>query len=222
MPFPSNRLSIVGELATLSGVSPLLLLWRGSPPYRKSSLTTWNQPNKIFHYIIWEFYNILLHLCVFCPIFFFFLPWNVRCWMRHGEECHHPDPWCWPLLRLPAAALPHHSTPGCTPRAVQSSLEIRKTTVWAMYATNAYLCKFFSFQMKLYKVCLTGKIFYIHISSLTDELLDAAYLSTDCCSVQPSLSSLISLIHFVFGFRCRVWCSLLTHTGLWLMLWCCV
>lgn len=68
--------------------------------------------------------------------------------------------------------------------------------------------------IKLYKMCLTGKIFYIHISSLTDELLDAAYLSTDCCSVQPSLSSLISLIHFVFGFRCRVWCSLLTHTGL--------
>lgn len=60
----------------------------------------------------------------------------------------------------------------------------------------------------------TSKIFYIHISSLADELLDAAYLPPDGCPVQPSLSSLISLIHFVFGFRCRVWCSLLTHAGL--------
>lgn len=73
-----------------------------------------------------------------------------------------------------------------------------------------------------YKEFLTCKVFYIHISSLTDEFLDAAYLSPDCCSVQPSLSSLIPFIHFVFGFRCRVWCSLLTQTGLWLMLWCCV
>lgn len=163
----------------------------------------------------------------FCPIFF--LPWNVRCWMRHGEECHHPDPWCWPLLRLPAAALPHHSTPGCTPHAVQSSLEMKKTPKQTKHYCVSNVCHnlyiyvvVFFIKIKLYKMCLTGKIFYIHISSLTDELLDAAYLSTDCCSVQPSLSSLISLIHFVFGFRCRVWCSLLTHTGLWLMLWCCV
>lgn len=64
------------------------------------------------------------------------------------------------------------------------------------------------------KELLTCKVFYIHISSLANELLDAAYLSTDCCSVQPSLSSLIPFIHFVFGFRCRVWRSLLTQTGL--------
>lgn len=60
----------------------------------------------------------------------------------------------------------------------------------------------------------TGKIFYIHISSFADELLDAAHLPPDGCPVQPSLSSFVSFIHFVFGFRCRVWCSLLTHAGL--------
>lgn len=60
----------------------------------------------------------------------------------------------------------------------------------------------------------TGKIFNIHVSSLADELLDAAYLPADGRPVQPSLSSLVSFIHFVFGFRCRVWCSLLTHAGL--------
>lgn len=61
---------------------------------------------------------------------------------------------------------------------------------------------------------LTCKVFYIHISSLVDELLDAAHLSTNCCSVQSSLPSFIPFVYFVFGFRCRVWRSLLTQTGL--------
>lgn len=57
------------------------------------------------------------HWCIFL-----FLPWNVHCWMHHVEGCHHPNPWYWPLLRLPAAAWPHHSNPCCMPHAMQSSL----------------------------------------------------------------------------------------------------
>lgn len=47
---------------------------------------------------------------------------------------------------------------------------------------------------------LTCKVFYIHISSLADELLDAAHLAADGCPVQPCFTPLIPLIHFVFGF----------------------
>lgn len=45
--------------------------------------------------------------------------------MHHVKVCRHPDPWCWPLPRLPAAVWPHHSTPYCTPHAMQSSLNMR-------------------------------------------------------------------------------------------------
>lgn len=46
----------------------------------------------------------------------------------------------------------------------------------------------------------TCKVFYIHVSSLVDELLYPACLPTYGCPVQPRLTPLIPLVHFVFGF----------------------
>lgn len=153
------------------------------------------------------------------PVLFFFSlsPWNVRCWMRRVEGCRHPDPWYWPLLQLPAVAWPRHSNPCCTPHVTQSSLQRGTTCVWEVSTDMGGWIN----QPPCAK-SLTCKVFYIHISSLADELLDSPYLSTDRCSVQPCLSSLISFVYFVFGFRCRVWRSLLTQARLQLVLWCCV
>lgn len=69
---------------------------------------------------------------------------------------------------------------------------------------------------------LTCKVFHIDIRTLDDELLDAPGISSDGSSMQPSLSSLVSLIYFIFGFGGRVRSSLLTNCGLRGMLWCCV
>lgn len=140
--------------------------------------------------------------------------------MHHVKVCRHPDPWCWPLPRLPAAVWPHHSTPYCTPHAMQSSLNMRVNKSGKRVPCKKK--KIFAALCWAKSCVLTCKVFYIHISSLADELLDAAYLSTNRCSVQPSLPSFIAFIDFVFGFRCRVWCPLLTQTGLRLMLWCCI
>lgn len=69
---------------------------------------------------------------------------------------------------------------------------------------------------------VTCKVFYIDICSLDNELLDAPSISSDGSSMQPSLSSLVSLIYFIFGFGGRVRSSLLTNCRLRGMLWCCV
>lgn len=69
---------------------------------------------------------------------------------------------------------------------------------------------------------LTCKVLHIDICTLDDELLDAPGISSDGSSMQPSLSPLVSLIYFIFGFGGRVRSSLLTNCGLRGMLWCCV
>lgn len=69
---------------------------------------------------------------------------------------------------------------------------------------------------------VTCKVFHIDICTLNNELLDAPGISSDGSSMQPSLSSLVSLIYFIFGFGGRVRSSLLTNCRLRGMLWCCV
>lgn len=69
---------------------------------------------------------------------------------------------------------------------------------------------------------VTCKVLHIDICTLDNELLDAPGISSDGSSMQPSLSSLVSLIYFIFGFGGRVRSSLLTNCRLRGMLWCCV
>lgn len=69
---------------------------------------------------------------------------------------------------------------------------------------------------------VTCKVFHIDVCTLDNELLDAPGISSDGSSMQPSLSSLVSLIYFIFGFGGRVRSSLLTNCRLRGMLWCCV
>lgn len=69
---------------------------------------------------------------------------------------------------------------------------------------------------------VTCKVLHIDICTLDDELLDAPGVPADGSAMQPSLSSLVSLIYFIFGFGGRVGSSLLTNCRLRGMLWCCV
>lgn len=69
---------------------------------------------------------------------------------------------------------------------------------------------------------VTCKVLHIDICTLDDELLDAPGVPADGGTMQPSLSSLVSLIYFIFGFGGRVGSSLLTNCRLRGMLWCCV
>lgn len=71
-------------------------------------------------------------------------------------------------------------------------------------------------------VLCTCKVLHIDICTLDDELLDAPGVPADGSAMQPSLSSLVSLIYFIFGFGGRVGSSLLTNCRLRGMLWCCV
>lgn len=47
---------------------------------------------------------------------------------------------------------------------------------------------------------LTCEVLDIHIRALTDKLLDAPGIPPDGGSVEAGLSSLVSLVHFIFGF----------------------
>lgn len=75
---------------------------------------------------------------------------------------------------------------------------------------------------RLMQRCPACKVFHVDVCTLDNELLDAPGISSDGSAVQPSLSPLVSLIYFIFGFGGRVRSSLLTNCRLRGMLWCCV